>query len=229
MKVDKMDHSSGHSSHESMINESFDPYVVENGRRYMVPYRIIKRAVFEGVDKRGLIDIPHAARLQYRLMLMDPVIKASVDFTKAKITVLYNPTGSDNNKEKISLEEIIAFLAKEGVATDPSYTTVEDYDYYKNFYSYAYNPSKIRERAPYGYRMEQWQKMKPEWERKMVEGNAVKKIKFKNFQESYLDSNPDAAAAVEPGRVTKKTKPTLKERIFGRGNSNGQGFWFHGI
>ena len=224
-----MDHSSGHSSHEATINDSFDPYVVENGKKYMVPYRMIKRAVFENIDRKELIDIPHAARLQYRLMLMDPVIKASVDFTKAKITVLYNPADSDNNKEKISLEEITAFLAKEGVMTNPSYTIVEDYDYYKNFYSYAYNPAKIRERAPYGYTMEQWQKMKPDWERKMVEGEAAKKVKFKNFQEAYLDANSDAAAVVAPGRIAKKRKPTLKERIFGKGNSNGKGFWFHGI
>ncbi len=225
-----MDHSSGHSAHEATINESFDPYVVENGKRYMVPYRIIKRAVFENIERAQLIDIPHAARLQYRLMLMDPVIKASVDFTKAKITILYNHIGADNNKEKISIEELTAFLAKEGVMTNPSYTIIEDYDYYKNFYSYAYNPAKIRERAPYGYTMEQWQKMKPDWEIKMVEGEAAKKAKFKAFQESYLDSNPDAAAVVEPGRAPKKKqKPTLKERIFGKNNSNGKGFWFHGI
>lgn len=225
-----MDHGSGHAqAKEVTVNDGFDPYIEEDGKRYMVPYHMIKKVVFENIDKKELIDIPHAARLQYRLMLMDPVIKASVDFTKAKITVIYNHAGSDNNKEKISLEELNAFLAKEGVMTHPSYTTLEDYDYYKNFYSYAYNPAKIRERAPYGYTMEQWQKMKPEWKEKMKNSEIAKREKFRNFQEAYLDSNPAAAKVIEPGHKPKKAKLTLKERIFGRNNGNGKGFWFHGM
>ena len=85
------------------MNSSFDPYVEEKGNKFRVPYRMIKRVAFTNVKKSEMIDIPHAARLQYRLMLLEPIIKASVDFTKAKITVTYNPDTSDNNKEKISL------------------------------------------------------------------------------------------------------------------------------
>ena len=49
-------------------------------------------------------------------------------------------------------------LKKEGIHVDAARMANEDYDYYKNFYTYAYNPPSIRERAPYGYTAEQWRR-----------------------------------------------------------------------
>ncbi|MGD0510313.1 MAG: hypothetical protein ABSA33_00585, partial [Candidatus Micrarchaeaceae archaeon] len=158
-------------------------YLTENGKQYRVPYRVIKQVIFTGLSKEELIDIPHAARLQYRLMLLDPVIKARVDFTKLKISVIYNPREADNYKEKISLDELIEFLSKQGVSVKSENTALQDYDYYKELYSYAYNPPVIRERAPYGYTKEEWQAMKPEYEKKLKESEAQKLEKFKQFQE----------------------------------------------
>ena len=82
------------------MNEDFDPYVTENGNKFTVPYQMIKKVTFTNVSKAEMIDIPHAARLQYRLMLLEPIMKASVDFTKSKITVIYNPDTADNNKAR---------------------------------------------------------------------------------------------------------------------------------
>jgi hypothetical protein len=230
-----MDHSSnsGYQSTATQTNEGFDAYVVENGDKFRVPYRIVKKATFVNVSKADLIDIPHAARLQYRLMLLDPILKASVDFTKSKITVIYNPDTADNNKEKISLEDLREVLQKEGITTDRAHTVNEDYDYYKNFYSYAYNPPAIRERAPYGYTMEQWQKMKPEWQEKLKKGNLEKVAKHHAFQQSYLEAqDPEIARKIDPNFRPSTAKLTLKERLFGKkkkGGDGGKGFWFHGV
>jgi hypothetical protein len=193
---------------------------------------MIKRVVFTNVKKSEMIDIPHAARLQYRLMLLDPVIKASVDFTKSKITVIYNHDKSDNNKEKMSLDELKAVLKKEGVSTDEPVTAAnEDYDYYKEFYTYAYSPPSIRERAPYGYTQEQWQKMKPEWHEKMQKGEQAKKEKFRDFQQRYIEENEQLAEKIDPTYKKGGRKLTLKEKILGRkkGSGGGKGYWFHGI
>ena len=103
---------------------------------------MIKRVTFTNVNKAEMLDIPHAARLQYRLMLLDPIMKASVYFTKAKIIVTYNPDTAYNNKEKISLEDLKEVLKKEGISTDPADLVNEDYDHYKNFYPYAYIPPR---------------------------------------------------------------------------------------
>jgi len=194
-----------------------------NGEKFRVPYRMIKRVTFTNVSKSEMVDIPHAARLQYRLMLLDPIMKASVDFTKSKITVMYNPDTADNNKEKISLEDLREVLKKEGITTDTNHMVNEDYDYYKNFYSYAYNPPTIRERAPYGYTPEQWQKQKPEWEEKLKKGNLEKVAKHRAFQEEYLEENPEIAAKIDPN-----FKPGTKKLSKKKGGA-GKGFWFHGI
>jgi hypothetical protein len=146
-----------------------------------------------------------------------------VDFTKSKITVLYNPNTADNNHPKISIEELRDALRKEGVLTDTEHMVIDDYDYYKDFYSYAYSPPVIRERAPYGYTMEQWQKMKPEWEAKVQKGEVEKLKKHKAFQESYLEENPEIAAKIDPNYKPGK-------RILGKKKEgSGKGFWFHGI
>jgi hypothetical protein len=220
-----MDHTSnsGYQSTAVQANESFDAYVTVNGEKFRVPYRMIKRVTFTNVNKAELIDIPHAARLQYRLMLLDPIMKASVDFTKSKIIVTYNPDTADNNKEKISLEDLREVLKKEGISTDPAHLIDEDYDYYKNFYSYAYNPPTIRERAPYGYTPEQWQKQKPEWEEKLKTGNLEKVAKHKAFQEEYLEENPEIAQKIDPN-FRPGTKKLSKKK-----GGGGKGFWFHGI
>lgn len=227
-----MDHSSGsgYQSTATQVNENFDAYITEGKDRFMVPYRMIKKVTFTNVSKGDMIDIPHAARLQYRLMLLEPIIKASVDFTKSKITVIYNPDTADNNKEKISLDDLMGVLKKEGIATDESHMVMEDYDYYKNFYSYAYNPPTIRERAPYGYTPEQWQKLKPEWEEKIKKGNLEKFEKHRAFQAAYLEENPEIAHKVDPNFKPSEKKLSVKEKILGKKKgSGGKGFWFHGI
>ncbi len=217
-------------SGESGENEEFDAYITENGKRYRVPYRIIKKAVFSGIRKEDLIDIPHAARLQYRLMLMDQIIKATVDFTKCKITILYNPKEASNNREKISIDEIKEFLAKQGVGVNNEKAVISDFDYYRDLYTYAYTPPSIRERTPYGYTPEMWKKMKPEWEQKMKQGEVDKKVKFRNFQESYLDSNPDVVPFVEPDYKPKEAKKGFFARLFGgKEEKKEKGFWFHGV
>ncbi len=215
-------------------NESeFNTYVTEDGRQYRVPYRIIKKVTFTNLKKEEIIDIPHAARLQYRLMLMDPVIKASVDFTKSKIAILYNPREAENIKEKISLDELIEFLAKQGVIVDKDHMLVEDYDYYKNLYTYAYTSPSIRERAPYGYKMDEWKKMKPEWEVKMKEGEIKKQEKFRDFQQNYLGTVPEMAQKIDPNYKQNETvvKTTFLGKLFGgkKKLQKEKGFWFHGV
>lgn len=216
---------------EEKTEDNFDAYITEDGKHYRVPYRIIKIVTFTNLKREELIDIPHAARLQYRLMLLDPVIKARVDFTKSKITIIYNPREAANIREKISLEELKEFLLKQGVNVGPDNTKVEDYDYYKELYSYAYNPPSIRERAPYGYTMVEWKTMKPEWEKKMKEGEIKKREKHIKFQEGYLEANPDIAQKIVEGYRPKEEKVTFLGKIFGkkRRNEKEKGFWFHGV
>lgn len=211
----------------------YDDYIDENGKRYRVPYRMIKKVTFTDLKKEELIDIPHAARLQYRLMLMDPVIKATVDFTKLKIAVLYNPREADNIREKISLDELKEFLSKQGVHVENEHTNLEDYDYYKNLYTYAYTPPEIRERAPYAYSMDEWKKMKPEFEVKMKENEIKKQEKFRKFQENYLDSNPEMAPKLVEGYKPKPAsvaRKTFFDKLFGKKKAEKEkGFWFHGV
>ena len=97
-----MDHSNVdvNIKQDETTNASSDSaYITEDGKQYRVPYRTIKQVIFTSLSKEELIDIPHAARLQYRLMLLDPVIKARVDFTKLKMSIIYNPREADNLKE----------------------------------------------------------------------------------------------------------------------------------
>jgi hypothetical protein len=114
-----------------------------------VPYKIIKKAMFE-VDKKDLIDAQHGARLQYNLLKLDPVIKAKVEYNKALITIIYNPKSADNDKKKTDLTELKEFLEKEGIKTGNAKISEQDYDYYKEFYSYAFSPKQVRYHPPYG-------------------------------------------------------------------------------
>ncbi|MCL4373846.1 MAG: hypothetical protein M1360_03120 [Candidatus Marsarchaeota archaeon] len=167
-------------------------YVREGNSEYRLPYDIIRQVVFSNIKKEELIDMPHAARMQYRLMLMDPIIKARVDFTKSKITIIYNPKGADNAKPKMSLDELIAVLEKEGVHVDRSSIDDKDYDY-RNFYNYAFNPAEVRERPPYSYSHEEWKKMKVGVEQKRAEVRKKKLEKFHEWQERYAKEHGMAA------------------------------------
>ncbi len=183
---------------EALKNARIDDsnqYIMENGVKVRLPYRMIKQVVFANVSKQDMIDQQHAARLQYRLLLLDPVIKAWVEFVKGRITVIYNPMGADNIREKMSLDDIIQFLAKEGVYVSRNDCTERDYDYYKEFYSYAFNPKVIREHAPYGYTDQQWKKMKPGWEKKMREVREKKETQFKEYQKNYELLHPEVYGA----------------------------------
>lgn len=212
---------------------NFDYRIVEDGKIYTLPYRIIKQVTFTSLKKEELIDIPHAARLQYRLMLLEPVIKARVDFTKSKMIVIYNPRGAENMREKMSLEELKDFLAKQGVNVSDEHTVEEDYDYKKQLYDYAYNPPSIRERAPYGYTQDEWKGMKDEWQEKMKNGEIEKQEKYRKFQESYLAENPEIAARIVPGYKPKEAiavKQTFFGKLFGKREAKKEkGFWFHGV
>lgn len=231
-----MDHSTHSDAKQLETNsdsQEYEQYVVEEGKRYRVPYKMVKKLVFANIKKEELIDIPHSARLQYRLMLMDPILKATVDFTKRRIGIIYNQPDAKNAKEKMSIEQIKEFLLKEGIHTDaPVEMENIDYDYYKNLYSYAYNPSRIREKAPYGYTTEEWQKMRPEWDQKMLEMEKEKKVKFKEWQDNYLESTPEAVKVVDPN-FKPKEEPAKGGvlGIFGKKKkaSKEKGFWFHGI
>lgn len=156
----------------SESKESIDPnserargvshFMEEDGIKFRMPYTIIKKVTFNNLDQKELIDIPHVARLQYRLLLFDAVVKAKVDYHKKFVRIIYNPPDADNIKEKISRAKLIEFLASEGVHVSEAPENVEevDYDYQKELYNYAYFPPSIREAPPYGWTREEWKKEK---------------------------------------------------------------------
>jgi hypothetical protein len=208
----------------------YDEYVTLEGKRYRVPFKMIREVVFSGVRRDELASIEHAARLQYRLLLLDPVVKAKVEFNKGTITVVYNPDTAQNRKEKISVEQLIAFFDKEGVHLKNNPRKERDFDYVNEMYSYQFNPRSIRERPPYGYTLGEWRSMKDEYARKMNKAREKNVAKFKEWQDNYAESNPEVLADKMP---SDQRKPTLKERIFGkkRGSKkreNEKQFWFHG-
>jgi hypothetical protein len=157
---------------EAVVQESMDPqserargvshFIEENGIKFRMPYTIIKKLTFKNLDQNELIDIPHVARLQYRLLLFDAVVKAKVDYHKRFVRIIYNPPNADNIKEKISRAKLIEFLAGEGVHVSELPENVEevDYDYQKELYDYAYFSPSIREAPPYGWTREEWKKEK---------------------------------------------------------------------
>ncbi len=197
-------------------------FVMEDGNPIRVPYKMVRQVVFENVKHTGeFMDAEHAARLQYRLMLKDAVLKARVHYIRNKILVIYNPLDADNLKEKTSLEEIKAFLKVESnVEIDENAIRDEPYDYYTNFYKYAFSPPAIREHPPYGYELKEWKKMKPQWDRKVEEYSKKKKIKQEEFKRAYLADHPDLAKSmgieIKPEEKNKKRKSE-------------KGFWFHGV
>ncbi len=205
----------------------YNDQVSYNGKTYRVPYKIVKEVIFSELSKEELRDIEHSARLQYRLLLLDSILKAKVEFIRGRITITYNPKESTNRKEKISTDELISFLAKEGVNTDPSKATQRDVDYFEEIYKYQFEPATIREHAPYGHTLKEWKLLKPRWNKVLAESKVQKEAQFKAFQENYLEANPDLAK--EYGYVPRPKKATIIERIFGnREKKKEKGFWFHG-
>ncbi|MGC8586360.1 MAG: hypothetical protein ACP5K5_02335 [Candidatus Micrarchaeia archaeon] len=165
-------------------------YAEHDGKKYRVPYGMIKHVVFRNIKKSELVDLQHAARLQYRLMLMEPVIKATVSFVKSEISILYNPVGADNSKPKTSLEELKEFLKKEGINVDEKSIEEEDFDY-RHFYTYAFSPKEVRDRPPYTYTQEEWRKMKPEVMKKKGESAKKKWERFLEWQKKYEEEHKD--------------------------------------
>lgn len=207
-------------------------YIEIDGTKFRVPYRIIKKVVFSNISQQEMRDMDHAARIQYRLMLNDAVLKATVNFVKQTISVVYNHKEADNLKDKVSRQDLIDMLAKEGVHIDPHAVEERDYDYVKEFYTYAFHPTRIREHAPYSYTIEQWRKMKPQWEAKQAEFEAKKLEAHRKFQEEYDKTvwHPEKGAA-----EAKAAEPTLLDKILGRKpkpketKQKDKGFWFHGV
>ncbi len=201
-----------------------------DGSTYRMPYKIIKYVVFSGLAQKEMIDPQHAARLQYRLSLLEPVIKASVNYVKCRITIIYNPKGAANRREQMSQQEIIDVLAKEGVHVDMQHIDERDYDYVKEFYNYAYFSPTIRESAPYGYTKEEWLKMKDEYQAKMDKLGVDKLEKFHQWQEEYMTSitaqgnpNPERVKVTALGKLLGRKKgPKAKK-------GGEKGFWFHGV
>ena len=210
-------------------DKDYDDKVVENGVAFRVPYKMIKETTFSNLSRNELIDIEHATRLQYRLMLLDAVLKARVEFVKNRIVVIYNHAGAENRKPKISVDQLIEFLAKEGVHVDRTSISTADYDYYKNIYSYQFNPPSIRETQPYGWNREEWHKMKGKYATKQEEYNQKKAEAHRRFQDEYLAEHPELAK--EMGVEVKQERQGMLAKIFGKKQSKKQdkGFWFHGM
>jgi len=165
-----------------------DELIEELGKKYHVPYRIVKEAVI-AVKRVDLGDQGRAAMLQHKLMTDDAIIKASANYITGKITVVYNPKGAKNLRPKTDLDAIVAKLQAEGV--EPLSVEQHDYDYYREFYSYAFNPPKIRDRPPYGYDAEKWKKVREDYEREREKHEEEKRRKFKEWQQEYYKRHRD--------------------------------------
>ncbi|HUC38583.1 MAG TPA: hypothetical protein VL944_00445 [Candidatus Acidoferrum sp.] len=199
----------------------------EQGNKVRMPYRMIKEVRFSNISQKDMVDPQHAARLQYRLSIMDYIIKASVNYARSRITIIYNPKGAKNRREQISQQELIEFLAKEGVKVDMAQITERDYDYVKEFYNYAYFSPTIREHPPYGYTKEEWASMKDEYMEKNKKYNKEKLEKFQAWQKEYAVSTGLEKGTVAPqkvsvlGKLLGKKGPKMKK--------DEKGFWFHGV
>lgn len=201
-----------------------DKIVEEDGNTYRMPYRKVREAVFLGVSKQELIDMPHAARLQYRLMLMDSVLRADVEFVKQSITVVYNPDSAENRKEKTSLDGLVGFLAKEGVHVDTSNIKEREFDYYEEIYKTQFNPKEIRDHPPYGVSREQWEKMKPGWDEKVKEYNKSKLQSFHEWQDEYALEHPETLGTQTSAENKRKGLGIFSKKK----KQQNKGFWFHG-
>ncbi len=186
--MDRRDAPIGTGSNGAKTGSGVGPYVIEEGKQYRMPYRMVRKVTFSNLKKAELLDLPHSARLQYRLMLLGAVIKAAVDFDDAQITIIYNPSNADNSSDKTSQGELVKMLSKEGVHVDPSSARDVDYDYYTELYANSHNPKTIKESPPYGYTADEWSAMRSKWQKKMTETATRKREKFTRWQASYLNS-----------------------------------------
>src|SRR5271157_5338227 len=176
---------------QKFIKKGATLFVVEDGKKYRIRYHMMNREIFSNLDKNELVDVSHSAKLQYRLLLLDPVIKATVDFNELKIVVVYNPDSADNNNAKMSMEKLVEFLAQEGVHVRQVGTKNEDYDYYTQLYSYAYASPSIRKSAPWSYTIAEWERHEPAFIKKSKKREKEKIAKFRAWQNTYLKHMPN--------------------------------------
>lgn len=195
----------------ALTKEQIDSqYLLENGNKIRVPYRMVKQVIFTNVEHKGEFSDPeHAARLQYRLLLNDAILKARVHYIRNKILIIYNPEHADNLKDKISLEGIRTLLKEQKVEIDENSISDEPYDYYKDFYTYAFASPSIREHPPYGYTIQEWKKMKPEWNEKVKKYKKKKDLAQEKFRNEYLIDHPELAK--ELGIEIKDSKKNTKK------------------
>jgi hypothetical protein len=194
MDKGKSDYRSFYAKSRDVGAEVKDEYVEDNGGRYLVPYRKVRQVVFRGVRKEELVDPEHAARLQYRLILMEPILLAAVDFDEREIGVFYNPEEATNRNERISLQGIVDFLASEGVHVDSKGAESKEVDYYASVYGYYHNPKSVRERPPYGYTLDEWKSGLKERYEKGMAGAEKKKLKeWLEWQAGFEKEHPELA------------------------------------
>ncbi|MEM0074493.1 MAG: hypothetical protein QW091_00200 [Candidatus Micrarchaeaceae archaeon] len=173
------------------ITEGSNVYVVDEGEKYRVPYNMVKEVVFRNLKKDELIDLEHSARLQYRLLLNDAILKAKVEFVKQIITITYNPKDSGSKNAEISLGEIVQMLEKEGVHVDLSLAQQRDVDYKQEIWYAQFHSATIREHPPYSFTMDEWKKMKPEYEKNVAKSRKKKWEKFTKWQKDYEKLHPE--------------------------------------
>lgn len=188
------DYRAFYAKNDDAAASAYDSYIEDKGGKYMVPYRKVRQVVFGGAGGDGLADQEHAARLQYRLILMDPVLIAEVDFESRRIRVVYNPEDATGRNERISLKGITDFLASEGVRVDAGNAETKELDYYRDIYEYYHDPKTVRERPPYGYTLEEWKKgMKTKYEKKMAGAESKKLEEFREWQAKFGKEHPELA------------------------------------
>ncbi|MGC8676109.1 MAG: hypothetical protein ACP5T3_01145 [Candidatus Micrarchaeia archaeon] len=174
-----------------MVAEHSDMYVVDEGEKYRVPYNVVKEVVFSDLKSDELVDLEHSARIQYRLLLNDAILRAKVEFVKRTITIVYNPPGSGSRNAEISLGDIVKLLENEGVHVNLPKAQQRDVDYKEEIWRAQFHPATIREHPPYGFTMDEWKKMKPKYEISVQESRKKKWEKFKEWQKKYEKEHPE--------------------------------------
>ena len=183
-----------YAENRGAASSAADEYIEDKGGKYMIPYRMVRRVVFAGVSGEELVDQAHAARLQYRLILMEPVLLAAVDFDSLTITITYNPEDATNRSEKVSIEGIAGFLASEGVHVDSGRAESREIDYYTEIYKYYHDPKVLREHPPYGYTLDEWGKgMKAKYEKDMAGIEKKKLEEWREWQAEFEGEHPEIA------------------------------------
>ncbi|MGC8628943.1 MAG: hypothetical protein ACP5T4_01910 [Candidatus Micrarchaeia archaeon] len=168
-----------------------DLFATDEGEKYRIPYDTVKEAVISNVSKNELIDLEHAARLQYKLLLNEAILRAKVAFIKQTISIIYNPAGSNSRNPSITLDEIISLIEKEGVHVDKRSIKERDVDYYKEIWYPQFHPKQIREHPPYGFTMETWKKIKDKFVKRTEEAKKKKQKEFEEWQKKYAEEHPE--------------------------------------